>query len=59
MKLRTNGLTLLIAEVTPDFKREFDEYVSAIQKKNKQQKAISKRLIIGQAIEEYIRRNPA
>ena len=59
MKLRANGLTLLIAEVTPQFKRNFDKYVSAIQKKNKEQKAITKRLIIGQAIEEYMRRNPA
>ena len=59
MKLRNNGLTLLIAEVTPEFKREFDEYLSAVRLKNKQQRAITKRLIIGEAITEYIKRNPA
>ena len=59
MKLRANGLTLLIAEVTPQFKRDFDEYLSAVRLKNKAQMAITKRLIISQAIEDFIKRNPA
>ena len=58
MKTRNNGLVLLVAEVTPQFKRNFDKYVSKIQKKNEEQKAITKRFIISQAIEFYMKRNP-